>query len=336
MVFAGIFLMFGLMVNDGFAFSALYVFGDSLSDTGNNPSPAGSYYNGRYSNGPLWVEYLSTDLGLAYNASNNFADSGSETSDLQSQIAGVPASPLLHTALFSVLSGGNDFLDNTGIGVNDAGWGLVITNAVDNITLAVTTLYTNGAREVIVGNLPNLGQIPAANGLGAFTNYIDSKVALFNILLQSAMTNAMQHNSGLRIYLINFNTLFSNVLSAPAAYGFTVTTNGALEDPNLADKSFNGPGANYIFWDDIHPTTKFHTLMGTLTYDSVGVEMNLARNGADFELNINHLFPRLPYTIESSTNLTTWTTNQTVIASTTNSILSATNNSPQTFYRVTY
>lgn len=337
LIFSAIFLALGLMANQSYAFSALYVFGDSLSDTGNNPAPAGSYYNGRYSNGPLWVEYLSADLGLPYNASNNFAYSGSQTSDLQSQIAGVPASPALHTALFSVLSGGNDFLDNAGLGENDAAWGMVITNAVDNITLAVTTLYTNGAREVIVGNLPNLGQIPEANGLGAYTNYIDSKVAQFNTLLQSAMTNAMQQSSGLRIYLLNFNATFSNVLSASSAYGFTVTTNGALEDPNLTDKSFNGPGANYLFWDDIHPTTKFHSIMGTLAYGSVAVKMNLARNGSDFGLNVNHLFPGLPYTIQSSTNLTTWTTYMVFTASATNSMLSVTNNSNgRVFYRVNY
>ena len=138
LIFSAFFLAFGLMASDGSTFSALYVFGDSLSDTGNNPAPSGSYYDGRYSNGPLWVEYLSDDLGLPYNASNNFAYSGSETSDLQSQIAGVPASPGLHTALFSVVSGGNDFLDNASLGVNDSAWEQVITNAVTNITLAVT------------------------------------------------------------------------------------------------------------------------------------------------------------------------------------------------------
>ncbi|HXC34839.1 MAG TPA: SGNH/GDSL hydrolase family protein, partial [Candidatus Acidoferrales bacterium] len=136
----------------GSTFSAYYAFGDSLSDTGRNPAtPAGSYYNGRWSNGPLWVEYLSADLGLAYNPANNWAISGSTTSNLLSQIANVPASPALHTALFSVLSGGNDFLNNVTLGVNDSAWGLVVTDAVSNIALTVTTLCTNGAREVIVG-----------------------------------------------------------------------------------------------------------------------------------------------------------------------------------------
>ena len=338
LVSAAIFLTLSLMAGHASTFSALYVFGDSLSDTGRNPAPAGSYYNGRFSNGPLWVEYLSGDLGLLYNASNNFALSGSTTSNLLSQIAGVPASPALHTALFSVLSGANDFLDNVSLGEDDPGWGAVVTDAVSNITLAVNTLYTNGAREVIVGNLPNVGQAPGFNSAPVgFANYVDSKVALFNTLLQSKMTNAMQQNPGLRIYLVNMNAVLSNVLSAPAAYGFTVTTNGALEDTNLTDKSFNGPGADYVFWDTVHPTTKMHALMGAAAYACVGVELNLARNGTNFDLNVNHLFPGLLYTIERSTNLTTWTTYLALTANTTNSILPVTNKSTwQVFYRVNY
>jgi phospholipase/lecithinase/hemolysin len=323
----------------GSTFSAYYAFGDSLSDTGRNPAtPAGSYYNGRWSNGPLWVEYLSADLGLAYNPSNNWAISGSTSSNLLSQIANVPSSPALHTALFSVLSGGNDFLNNVTLGVNDSAWALVVTDAVSNITLTVTTLYTNGAREVIVGNLPNLGQTPAFNSAPAgYASYVDTKVSLFNNLLQSSMTNAMQKDPGLRVYLVNFNATLSNVLNAPTAYGFTVTTNGALEDPNLTDKSFNGPGANYVFWDTVHPTTKMHALIGAAAYAAVGVEMALSGKGTNFNLTVNNLYPGLPYTIQSSTNLMSWSTYQAFTASATNSIVSVTNKSNrQAFYRINY
>ena len=109
LIFPAIYLALGLVTSSGSTFAALYVFGDSLSDTGNNPAPGGSYYDGRYSNGALWVEYLSADLGLAYNGSNNFAVSGSETSGLAAQVAGLPASAGLHKALFTVLSGGQRF-----------------------------------------------------------------------------------------------------------------------------------------------------------------------------------------------------------------------------------
>ena len=48
-------------------------FGDSLSDVGNDylgsggvqPAPAADYYHGHFSNGPIWLEYLAKDLGIA-------------------------------------------------------------------------------------------------------------------------------------------------------------------------------------------------------------------------------------------------------------------------------
>jgi len=57
-------------------FSNLIVFGDRLTDTGNahpgatgagvpDPAPpALGYFDGRLSNGPVWVDYLSQDLGF--------------------------------------------------------------------------------------------------------------------------------------------------------------------------------------------------------------------------------------------------------------------------------
>ncbi|HWD91372.1 MAG TPA: SGNH/GDSL hydrolase family protein, partial [Verrucomicrobiae bacterium] len=147
-------------VTTGYSFTALYAFGDSLTDTGRNPPSETEYYQNRYSNGPLWIEYLSTLLGIPYNPANNLAFSGSTTSDLSSQIAGLPALTNPQSALFAVWSGANDFLQAQGNGENDAAWSVTISNAVLNITNAVTTLYTQGAREVILANLPNLGQLP--------------------------------------------------------------------------------------------------------------------------------------------------------------------------------
>src|SRR5438067_11674198 len=52
-------------------FTEIVAFGDSLTDTGNyftranNTAPdPGTYYQGRWSNGPVWVERLAADLGV--------------------------------------------------------------------------------------------------------------------------------------------------------------------------------------------------------------------------------------------------------------------------------
>lgn len=204
--------------------------------------------------------------------------------------------------------------------------------------LAVATLYTNGAREVIVGNLSNLGSIPLFSSYSTtWRSYVNSKVAIFNSELVSAMTNAMQQNPGLRIYLLDDNTALNNIMSAPATFGFTVATNGALEDSNLADKSFTGPGANYVFWDYVHPTTKLHALTAAGAFASVAVQMNLARSGSHFSLAAGNLYPGLPYTIQSSANFLTWTNYEPFTATTTNFTVSVTNTSSRpVFYRMSY
>ncbi len=51
------------------------------------------------------------------------------------------------------------------------------------------------------------------------------------------------------------------MLRTPAAYGFTEENIDALSDVTLLDKSFDGPGARYVFWDPIHPTTKAHGIV---------------------------------------------------------------------------
>jgi len=322
----------------GYSFTALYILGDSLSDTGRSPAPAPSYFNGRFSNGSLWVEYLSAQLGLPYNASNNLAVSGSTTSGLASQIAGLTPSTNLHAALFTVWSAGNDFLNNATMGVNDAGWNTVITAAVINLTNAVGALFADGAREIMVANLPDLGKTPALSGApGGYPGYINSKVALFNTMLAAALTNVVQRSPGLRIYPLDANSFLNRTLSSPATYGFTDTTNGALEDPKLADKSFTGPGADYVFWDSIHPTTKMHALIAALAFEGVGVQLNIARDGSSFSLMVSNLNPGLAYTIQSSPNLISWSDYQAITASSTNATLPL-SNGPGTriYYRVRY
>lgn len=75
----------------GNAFTNMYVLGDSLSDQGNlyaatvyTTIPRGDYYdNGRFSNGPIYADFLSSELGVPLTSSlsggNNYAFGGART-----------------------------------------------------------------------------------------------------------------------------------------------------------------------------------------------------------------------------------------------------------------
>lgn len=66
-------LLIGLSISPAVAapYNSLIVFGDSLSDTGNDliasrgTIPASPYYQGRFSNGPNYLDKLAQNLGLS-------------------------------------------------------------------------------------------------------------------------------------------------------------------------------------------------------------------------------------------------------------------------------
>src|SRR4051812_8541313 len=65
-------------------FTKLVVLGDSLSDTGNlfaatgGAIPPSPYYLGRFSNGPVWVEYLAEALDVPF---EDYAYGGAKTDE---------------------------------------------------------------------------------------------------------------------------------------------------------------------------------------------------------------------------------------------------------------
>src|SRR5208283_1683599 len=62
-------LIFAVAPAQAGSFSALYAFGDSLSDVGNafnaTGEPAAPYSKGQFSNGPVWVQDLAKIAGLS-------------------------------------------------------------------------------------------------------------------------------------------------------------------------------------------------------------------------------------------------------------------------------
>jgi thermolabile hemolysin len=136
----------------------LYVFGDSLSDvgtvfraTGGMYPPNPTYFQGRYSNGRVWVEYLADRLHLSSKQTNNFACGGATTgSDGNSLVPGLLTQVQSFTqthqqtnpnALYVLWAGANDYLQ----GVSSA------TVPVENVTKAIASLAGVGAKKISGG-----------------------------------------------------------------------------------------------------------------------------------------------------------------------------------------
>jgi phospholipase/lecithinase/hemolysin len=246
-------------------YATILSLGDSLSDTGNNP-PTGDYFEGRWSNGLLWDEYLAADFGAGL---QNVAYAGSETSDLARQAEQAGGFSLdFNTTLCTVWSGANDFIDGATNGLNSEAWDRLVSKAAANISGALDALASSGARHILVVNLPDLSKTPGGLALPAsFQTFVRGKVVLFNTRLEAALVSYRKANPQVRLASVDAFGLLDQVLADPAADGFTNVTSDALAD--FVNPAFNGPAADYLFWDQIHPTTKAHELFSQWTTNAL-------------------------------------------------------------------
>jgi len=347
---ASILLWIGLLLSTqaAFGFTAIYAFGDSLTDTTHHLATGSSYWMGRFSNGPLWVEYLSPLLGFPYNPANNLAwagstaSSGSITPSLLTQVNSFSAPANAGSALFVTWSGGNDVINNLPAGTN-ASWNDVIVSAVNSISNAVIILYGKGARALVVPNLPDIGKTPRLrNGYSpAYQEYITTQSIQFNSRLASTMNAIRQAKPALQLFDLDVFGKMSFIITNLATYGFTVATNDALDDPALTDKSFTGPGSNYVFWDSIHPTTKSHSLVANWFFETLAatqqVAITLSGPPGTFNLTLHNLETARTYTVQRSTGLPAWSDAATFKATNGSQIFpQALTADPEILFRVRY
>jgi phospholipase/lecithinase/hemolysin len=249
----------------------IVAFGDSLIDTGNVFAAAGQppapYFNGRFSNGPIWVEYLAGRLGIAaptpsLTGGADYAWGGAETGtglspsgtlNINSQVADFLAAHTLGAGQLVVIDGGaNDFFN----GQTDP------SVPVAHLAAAITALAGAGGRTFLVQNLPQLGMIPATAGLPqAQRDALNALTLSYDSLLNSSLAQ-LRSTLGVTIGQVDLDRFLTDVRADPSAYGFTNTTTSALNDGVVS-------GAGYLFWDGEHPTTAGHRFIGDLAFAAV-------------------------------------------------------------------
>lgn len=261
----------------------LFVFGDSLSDTGNvfassgGAYPGAPYYNGRFSNGPVWVEKFASNFGYTVNPSllggTNFAFGGAEidplnalshngTPNIGTQIGMFAGGGGTFTSsdLVAVWAGGNDFLN----GATNP------TAVANNLQTHLNSLYALGARQFLVLSLPLLGLSPTYVG-GPGEALANGASVLFNTQLASNLA-AFKGQAGNHVYTVDVPAVQLSILANPGAYGLTDTTH-----------AFLGSGASdpsqYFFWDSVHPTANMHKQIGAAAIAAVPEPTTMAMLG---------------------------------------------------------
>jgi len=248
------------------SYSNLIVFGDSYCDVGNlflatgGAEAAPPYFEGRFSNGPIWLDHVAGFLGLPLKPSllngTDYAFGGAWVTQPQS-VTGVPSVPqqvetylVQHhgkadpNALYILEGGGNDILDTT-TGTPQA-LGLQIAEGIAGSELL---LREAGARHFVIPNLLNVSLLPAAAGNTAFaataslaTNKAEDELLRFEETLEDV-----------HILRMDIFSLISAVVTDPTHFGFSNITTPCLTTAVCSDPDHT------FFWDTHHPTEFGHS-----------------------------------------------------------------------------
>jgi phospholipase/lecithinase/hemolysin len=297
-------------------FDSFYVFGDSLVDNGNlfaltkalrmepaippSEHPFQTYFEGRFSNGYVGVEYLwqrlsghapGSDKGLKPflrsfrgNTAVDFGFGGTGTPYLDQTPGGEWApglkgqielfrislrgrKPSRH-ALYAIATGANDYRnDPFNVPMQPP---QVVRNIVDSIV----TLYHLGARHVMVFDLPDLGLIPVNSENPAPASQIS---ALHNLILENALNDLQAQLPELVLIPVKFDPLFRDllltmesrvpalVLLGPPGAAVCLFVNPTL-CPDVS-ALFNRLDLGFLFWDIVHPTTETHRILADYVFD---------------------------------------------------------------------
>ena len=277
-------------------FSSLVIFGDSLSDSGNNavffdtqvappgtppgtlrtPTPIESpgfiptlpYQSNRYANGPVWVEQFAASLGLSAKASllggTNFAFGGATTGPAG---GGFPFSLTDQVSSFLGATGGtasSDALYIVAGGGNDAREAFAMAAGGGDPTSLITAYAENVA--AIITRLATAGadEILLVNtpdiGLTPALQALGPGAAGLGSGIAAAMNDAL--NAALAS-LLPALAIDVSVLNAYKLLGDVVADPGAfgLADASSAcafDPACIADPNGTFFWDGIHPTAAGH------------------------------------------------------------------------------
>jgi outer membrane lipase/esterase len=123
-------------------------------------------------------------------------------------------------------------------------------------TKDIQRLVDAGATQFIIPNLPPLGLVPRLNGSPTTSIPGTTACIVYNEFLQAGLTLLKDFGVGkhLRFHQLDVFALFSKIVASPSSYSLA----------NVTDSSQGGYTIDpdtYLFWDDLHPTTKGHQIL---------------------------------------------------------------------------
>ena len=278
----------------GPSYSGLYVFGDSLVDSGNlNLASGGAfasagdgYFGGRFSNGLNYADYLSLAItghaatplyaggtNLAFGGATAETVAGERTPSFLAQVglyASRVGAPIDSNALVLLNFGGNDVRDTS-----LTGGPVSFLPALSDFDDAVTALYGLGARHFLIVGAPDIGLLPeSVANVGGVTGRLDELSARSRQISDALrqMAAGIDSQPGLTADFFDLFAIEHDLLDSPSSFGLPSTLNTTTPcqilgggSPQLANCS------NSLYFDEVHPTTQVHQAIADAMIRQLGI-----------------------------------------------------------------
>jgi len=265
-------------------FKNIYIFGDSLHDTGNlkkltdGEYPSNAYFEGRFSNGPVYCDYLVDTI---------FKKSGKRITIKNYAVGGALTSykngySPKSTSLKSQIESEKFVFDEkdlviVGCGANNYGFFVDIHqfpfihlnrlyNLADDLESCVKKIIDQGARNILLFNVPDMFMAPVKYKLSILFRrlivpFISKSLLKTNKKIRSFVDGYKKE--GVTLELFDAYKLFTEALNSPEKFGFKCSKKYIIPGLGRYDGKVSKLKEHdeYLFWDYVHPTTQGHKLL---------------------------------------------------------------------------
>lgn len=219
--------------------------------------PGEPYWESRFSNGPVWNEYLAPMLAIKNQDANHyvnmaFAGSWAATYDhrlsvwnlirhplqsLRNLVVGklIPPSlglglqsylmdnPTLDpSSIYFIFSGANDYVNVLQFGnkIDKKEMSPYIDNVVNSVEASVKALEKAGAKHIVIINIPPVGGAPRFIHTEDAV-FLNASIAKHNKRLEKKILNWEERMPRVKFTYVDISSYFEKARHAPEAYGFT-------------------------------------------------------------------------------------------------------------------